>query len=356
MTRKAHALGMSRTTFRNASGLPNSGQKSTARDMATLAQALLRRFPHYYHYFSTKEFAYKGRRYNNHNKLLKSYYGTDGIKTGYIRASGFNLVASVERKGRRVIAVVFGGRSSRSRDRHMVKLLDRSFDEILTAQGIQTEPPSPGRNPFQVAEGGGPLPGEAIKVAADAKNQRIVGTLDEDGNLIVSGRQAVAADIEPAMETEFVSQEPLGAFEPVEITNQGFTVMTPGVVASEEGSITRTSLTSQEVAALVNQPGSSQSGAGTKKGAWTIQVGAFRQFKLAQRAANRALDQLPSILGSSKPLVQQITVDNDPMYRAQLTGLSRTTAKEACRQFEAMNQGCLVISPRAYSGSLPSEG
>ena len=127
MTATARRIGMSRTTFRNASGLPNRGQLSTARDMATLALALLRDFPRYYHLFSTAKFKYDDRTYKNHNKLLTSYEGTDGIKTGYIRASGYNLVASVKRNGQRLIGVVFGGDSSKVRNRHMVKLLDKGF-------------------------------------------------------------------------------------------------------------------------------------------------------------------------------------------------------------------------------------
>jgi D-alanyl-D-alanine carboxypeptidase len=133
MTAKARELGMSRTNFRNASGLPNRRQLSTARDMAILAQALINRYPKYYHYFSTTNFSYKGRRHRNHNSLLTKYDGTDGIKTGYIRASGFNLVASAVRDGRRIIGVVFGGKSSRSRDKHMAKLLDRGFTRVARA-------------------------------------------------------------------------------------------------------------------------------------------------------------------------------------------------------------------------------
>ena len=114
MTNKALALGMSRTSFRNASGLPNKGQLSSARDMSILAQAMLRDFPELYGYFSTRRFTYRGATYRNHNKLLGKYDGMDGIKTGYIRASGYNLVASVEREGRRLIAVVFGGESGAS--------------------------------------------------------------------------------------------------------------------------------------------------------------------------------------------------------------------------------------------------
>jgi D-alanyl-D-alanine carboxypeptidase len=132
MTRKAKALGMRHTVFKNASGLPNRRQKSTARDMAVLAVAMRRDFPQFYRYFSTQSFNWKGRKYGNHNNLLAKYSGTDGIKTGYINASGFNLVATVERNGVRLIGVVFGGKTSRSRDRHMMQILDNQFKRVKT--------------------------------------------------------------------------------------------------------------------------------------------------------------------------------------------------------------------------------
>jgi len=130
MTAKARKLGMSRTTFRNASGLPHRGQMSTARDMAKLARALLRNHPKFYGYFSVKNFTYKGRKFKNHNKLLTSYEGVDGIKTGYIRAAGYNLVASAKRQDQRLIGVVFGGNSSKQRNRHMTKLLNTGFKTL----------------------------------------------------------------------------------------------------------------------------------------------------------------------------------------------------------------------------------
>jgi len=130
MTARARTLGMKRTKFRNASGLPNRKQLSSARDMGVLAMAMLRDFPHYYDYFSLKSFTYGGKVYRTHNSLLNRYPGMDGMKTGYIRASGFNLVASAVRNGRRVIAVVFGGRTAKSRDQHMVKLLDLGFERM----------------------------------------------------------------------------------------------------------------------------------------------------------------------------------------------------------------------------------
>ncbi len=151
MTRKAKALGMKRTRFRNASGLPNRSQLSTARDMATLARALIRDFPKYYKLFSTKEFVYKGRRHRNHNRLLRKYTGADGIKTGYIRASGFNLVASVSRNGRRLIAVVLGGKTPRSRDRHIAKLFDRGFAKLASTGSDKIPPPPPRKPSFALA-------------------------------------------------------------------------------------------------------------------------------------------------------------------------------------------------------------
>jgi D-alanyl-D-alanine carboxypeptidase len=135
MTARAQSLGMTRTHFRNASGLPNPNQFTTARDMATLGLALMHDHPRYYPYFSTKSFVYRGQTIGNHNHLLTRYEGTDGIKTGYTAASGFNLVASVKRDGHHLIGVVFGGTSGPARDARMMALLDRSFAE-LNGDGI----------------------------------------------------------------------------------------------------------------------------------------------------------------------------------------------------------------------------
>ncbi len=128
MTLKARQLGMRDTVFRNASGLPNPGQVTTARDMATLGRRMIIDHPTYYSYFATDRFAFRGKVHHNHNsRILSGYEGADGIKTGYIRDSGFNLIASAVRDGRRIIAVVFGGSSGPERDRHMVALLDDAF-------------------------------------------------------------------------------------------------------------------------------------------------------------------------------------------------------------------------------------
>lgn len=137
MTRRAHQLGMARTTFKNASGLPNAGQVTTAADMATLGRALLRNHAAYYHYFGTRSFDFRGQTISTHNRLMLRYEGADGIKTGYINASGFNLVSSAKRGGRRLVGVVLGGRTAAARDRRMGELLDAAFAGTAAEERIE---------------------------------------------------------------------------------------------------------------------------------------------------------------------------------------------------------------------------
>ncbi|MBE0705346.1 MAG: D-alanyl-D-alanine carboxypeptidase, partial [Afipia sp.] len=136
MTRKARALGMSKTTYVNASGLPDDDQITTARDQATLGRAIQDRFPTYYRYFSTSVFTWRGSPIRNHNHLLGQMDGVDGIKTGYVRASGFNLVTNIRRGNRHLVGVVLGGRSGGSRDATMRRLLAEHLDEGATRRTV----------------------------------------------------------------------------------------------------------------------------------------------------------------------------------------------------------------------------
>src|SRR6267142_285565 len=136
MTRKARALGMTKTVYRNASGLPNDEQITTARDQATLGRAIQDRFPRYYRYFATSTFVYRGNAIRNHNRLLGNVEGIDGIKTGYTRASGFNLVSSMRRGNRHLIGVVLGGRSGGSRDATMRNLLAENLEKAATKRTV----------------------------------------------------------------------------------------------------------------------------------------------------------------------------------------------------------------------------
>jgi D-alanyl-D-alanine carboxypeptidase len=155
MTHKAHALGMSHTTYVNASGLPDDNQITTAQDQALLGRAIQERFPRYYKYFSTKEFVYRGIAMRNHNHLLGVVGGVDGIKTGYTRSSGFNLVTSVHRDGRYIVAVVLGGHTASERDARMRELIDAHIRDASlrrTVPAIAAKPeavPSPSSEPVE---------------------------------------------------------------------------------------------------------------------------------------------------------------------------------------------------------------
>ncbi len=132
MTVKARSMGMARTTFKNASGLPDTQQLSTARDMSVLAKRLLEDHADYYGYFANTKFSWGRANYKNHNRLIGKVLGVDGIKTGYTRASGFNLMASAKRNGRRIIAVMYGGSTARSRDTHVTDLIEAAYTSLDT--------------------------------------------------------------------------------------------------------------------------------------------------------------------------------------------------------------------------------
>ncbi|MFZ2468705.1 MAG: D-alanyl-D-alanine carboxypeptidase family protein, partial [Parvibaculum sedimenti] len=138
MTAKARALGMSRTQYMNASGLPNRGQLTTARDQAMLAKRMQTDFPQYFRYFSTEEFAWNGMVIRNHNHLLGKYEGVTGLKTGYTAASGFNLTTTVKRDNKSLIGVVLGGKTSRARDLQMVSILDRAMPSAIAMRDTGT--------------------------------------------------------------------------------------------------------------------------------------------------------------------------------------------------------------------------
>jgi D-alanyl-D-alanine carboxypeptidase len=136
MTAKARQIGMRGTVFRNASGLPDEAQRTTARDMALLGMSLRKRFPQYFHYFSQQSFAYNGKTIRGHNGLLKDVDGVDGIKTGYIRASGFNVATSVKRGSRNLVVVVMGGDSARARNAEVEQLIERYLPSASGAPAL----------------------------------------------------------------------------------------------------------------------------------------------------------------------------------------------------------------------------
>ena len=201
MTRKARSLGMSKTVYKNASGLPDDTQVTTARDQATLGRAIQDRFPRHYRYFATEAFNYKGRSIRNHNKLLGRVEGVDGIKTGYTRASGFNLVTSMKRGNRYLVGVVMGGRSGGSRDAIMRNLLAEHLDEASTRRTVAA-----------ITERGGD-----VKVASAASDD------DDDKVDVKAGRPAQMIQSQGAIKVASTVSEPVPlpaprASAPVRIT------------------------------------------------------------------------------------------------------------------------------------------
>jgi D-alanyl-D-alanine carboxypeptidase len=170
MTRKAHMLGMSKTVYRNASGLPDDEQVTTARDQSTLGRAIQDRFPRYYRYFSTASFTFRGHSIANHNHLLGTVEGVDGIKTGYTRASGFNLVTSMRRGNRHLVGVVMGGRSAGSRDAAMRSLLAENLEKASTRRTVAaiTERGSSSDSDVEVADAEAATPAPAAAQAPSA--------------------------------------------------------------------------------------------------------------------------------------------------------------------------------------------
>ncbi|WOH47040.1 D-alanyl-D-alanine carboxypeptidase [Bradyrhizobium sp. sBnM-33] len=226
MTRKARALGMSKTTYRNASGLPNDEQLTTARDQATLGRAIQDRFPRYYRYFATSVFNYRGQSIRNHNRLLGNVEGVDGIKTGYTRASGFNLVSSMRRGNRHLIGVVLGGRSGGSRDATMRNLLAENLEKGATKRtvaAITERNPADGTvdvaaaetvaRPAETAQSGGALAAAEPGLAAMPTTRSIAPAKP-------SLMAAAAAALPPSpAKVEQNKFEPQGRPEPAPLTN-----------------------------------------------------------------------------------------------------------------------------------------
>jgi len=298
MTRKAQQLGMSRTVYRNASGLPNPGQMSTVRDQATLARALINRHAAEYRYFSTRQFVWKGQTITTHNRLMLRYPGADGIKTGYIAASGFNLISSAVRNGRRIVGVVFGGTSGTQRDNHMKDLLDQGFAKLQT--------------------------GESIELAAAPSAD---DTSDLDG--LVAAAQASSA--RPAA-ARVKAKAPEHRAPPRAAVQPPAAKPAPTRVAAAKPAPAK--------------PAKRRSAEGDADDGWVIQVGAFKEYKPAQQAATKAANTLGRMIGKGSIDVDKLK-GHPPVYRARLAGLSQSQARAACKRLGKAGQSCKLISPDA---------
>jgi len=283
MTDKARQLGMNSTTFKNANGLPNKAQKTTAHDMARLGLALRDHHPRYYGYFATRSFKYRGRRFGNHNKLLGRVKGVDGIKTGYTRASGFNLVSSVEARGRSIVAVVMGGRTGRSRDAHMKRLIRRYLPKA-----------SKGRDRFRIERGG-----------AGA----LIASLTPTGHIPVpTYRPAREMVPEPAATLEAMGD------------------VADAVQAGPSGGIDPTSTAS------------------TRNNEWIIQVGAMPDQEAAREMLSRAAREAPRLLADASAFTESFTKGGEVYFRARYSGFdAKSEAWDACGVLKRKDMDCYAL-------------
>jgi len=305
MTRTARSIGMRSSKFVNPHGLPDSRQTTTARDMATLAIQTMRRFPHYYGYFSTRSFTWRGATYGNHNKLLGRVAGVDGLKTGYIRASGFNLVASMRRDGRHIVGVVMGGRTGASRDAHMRDILEQNIKRASVSNGIMfAKAPLPRNKPFDPS-----LPVTATASQTIPAPRLVVPSTTVPGTLVTAGM----------------------AGKPTPLDGMALTALTERVVATPAPVIEQgdTSAASANVAA-----------ASPPLGGWIIQIGAFNDRQLALDTIERAKSSAPTALSAATAFTETVDVNGETLWRARFAGFDQPSARGACAQLKQRSFGC----------------
>ncbi len=347
MTKRARQLGMTSTVFKNASGLPNGEQKTTARDILKLAMHLQDHFPQHYKLFSTRYFTYRGRRYRNHNALLRRFKGTDGIKTGYTRASGFNLVANVRRDGKHVVAVVFGGKSARARNAKMRSILTKALAKasrkktrkpVLVARAKSPAPPRPVPASSKTSPRAPQLrrtTQPSIKVAKVRPTPTASGTrrtttrLEEGDNSQVDANPAYR----PAASA---NDNAVARFAPPQgVLDRG---LPPSTLQAQATELARaTSATRQPQA----EP--HRNNAAVASGPFQIQVGAYIAPADAERQMAQARRRSGGLLDRYRAVAVPVENGRRQLYRARFQGFERTAAYSTCANLRRLQIDCFVL-------------
>jgi D-alanyl-D-alanine carboxypeptidase len=339
MTSKARALGMTRTTYRNANGLPNTAQMTTARDQARLGIALRQHFPQYYGYFSIRSFQFGKQVIGNHNRLVGTVNGVDGIKTGYTAAAGSNLATSVQLEGRSLVAVILGGRSSAARDAQMRKLVaeylpkaSRGGASNLIAQAAPSAPATPvARTPAVTAEAS-----EGRRVAAfDLPNSGPVpdARYTEQAKPAMEVATAYAGE---SARSRSASQALAAAVPPAAIPS-----VTAETMAKREAASTRRDLAEEQVDDVTTASTRTSSRAAPSVSGWVIQIGVSPSEKMALDLLQNAQDKGGKVLRSAKPFTVAFNNKGDQIYRARFGGFDdQKTATEACSVLKKKGVSC----------------
>ena len=350
MTRTAKALGMSRTLFRNASGLPDPRQVTTARDMATLSLRVQRDFPQYYPYFRTTSFKFGKRTIRSHNRLLGRFEGTNGIKTGYVRASGFNLTTSARRGDKRIIGVVMGGRTGRARDNYMIAMLNKAFPKCEGGTQLAA-----------AIEGTKPRSSEEIQVASIAnqplsetvskpeKKKRRAGRNDDqmpeaEGDIGGLDKAELAAQAESA------SSLPGTTFAAVSADQADLARVTGEVASPDASPAPVTASMSTSLPFKVKKPADTQGGqiiVASVDSTWNIQLGAYGSKKEAQDALYAARNVSPKLFSSKQAFTVEVKKGEETIFRARMSGFTAKSAKTACRTLSRKGVDCSTIAPQS---------
>jgi D-alanyl-D-alanine carboxypeptidase len=394
MTAKAQALGMSQTVYRNASGLPDDQQITTARDQATLGRAIQDRFPNYYQYFATRTFEYRGKSIRNHNHLLGAVDGLDGIKTGYIHDSGFNIVTSVRRANHYVVAVVFGGRSANARDARVRSLIDNNINIAAVKrtappviEGRETavarrdskdgkEDDRTGSAPVRVASAAqAPAPPATDAPAAGSTDPikpvtvRTVavhpGTVyaasltplpSDNRQLTPAPAVTNAANIttiatvrsEPPPAGATVAAAPPPASSPAASPPDSTPVAAapaPVPVPPPAAKVIGPAAPTAKVASAGNSvPVPTASAAAIKsRGAWLIQVGALPDESEAKQRLETAQSKAKDLLGRADPFTERTEKGDKVLFRARFAGLEKDQAEAACKHLKRSAIPCMLL-------------
>ncbi|PKR90380.1 hypothetical protein CXZ10_03090 [Pleomorphomonas diazotrophica] len=389
MTRTARALGMNNTRFRNANGLPDPGQYTSARDMMKLGVALQVRFPQYYPLFSIRSYTFRGRTIGNHNRLLGRVNGVDGIKTGYVNASGFNLVTSVKRDGRKIVAVVMGGRTAAQRDAHMVQLINTYLPKASRSRGYDDELVASVMNAPKVAAASVAAPTEpAIRVAAASalpphpaplpRPAMMTGTdiVDPDP-AVVTASVAPMPPVAPAVVEEVAaapvatpqfapSPEPVSlatATLPASLANarlpssaaEAFADVGPApqadpladLVARVDAHPRRAAKTVEIASAapanVLSDATPHEAPAAARPSGWYIQIGAVGSKAAAMDLLDKAKSTTPQLADAS-PFAEPVSKGGSTVVRARFGGFANEkAANRACAALKKSDFACFTI-------------
>jgi D-alanyl-D-alanine carboxypeptidase len=370
MTRKARSLGMTRTVYRNASGLPDPEQVTTARDLTVLARAIQDRFPKYYRYFQTRSFQFAGRSIANHNKLLGRVEGVDGIKTGFTRASGFNLMTNAKTDDRHVVAVVLGGRSGPSRDQIMASLvrsnLPRAFAGARTTPAVgeapravaSAEPSAPASRATDIDITAGTTPARrpldltalrpVVASAAGASSTTTPSSRWQSGAgaplPLNASAYAAMAPVEPARPAPIVTAAVTPTTPPAKIEDR-----LPSVAPAPARTEARLAPATAP-AARVEAPAARAENAASREAprlapvsAWVIQLGATDEESKAKAILDEAKSKSGRSLSGAAPFTEKVSRDGSTLYRARFSGFDDADeAQGACNALKRSGFSCFA--------------